>query len=219
MNDFNMFTYIINNKLKIDELLNKVKSLVPELEQYSNNISKYLVPQEEELLDSYRELYSITYNLQIIVNTLLNYNTEKAAFFSCPLDKSQVLNHKVQYENNIISIKIAGILPTKIRKKDYTFIKQYWIGTIVYAIKSLNLEKTHEKIFVKIKFHIRHWSDVENRFIKFLIDGIRYSALIIDDDYKHLSYMVDGVDIEKDNNEYTEMFITTYENKINIINL
>ncbi len=49
-----MFTYIINNKLKIDELLNKVKSLVPELEQYSNNISKYLVPQEEELLDSYR---------------------------------------------------------------------------------------------------------------------------------------------------------------------
>ncbi len=31
--------------------------------------------------------------------------------------------------------------------------------------------------------------------------------------------MVDGVDIEKDNNEYTEMFITTYENKINIINL
>ncbi len=56
-----MFTYIINNKLKIDKLLNKVKSLVPELEQYSNNISKYLVPKKK----NYWILIGIIfYNLQ-----------------------------------------------------------------------------------------------------------------------------------------------------------
>jgi hypothetical protein len=94
---------------------------------------------------------------------------------------------KAEYKNNVIKIVIPDYPPKTLYAKKAA--KQRWINNVMFAIKSLNPLPQFEHIFVFVDFYIpsKDW-DVDNRDVSPIIDGIRYSQIIKDDTYEHVSF-------------------------------
>lgn len=98
-------------------------------------------------------------------------------------------------KNNVTCIKINNIPP--ILRKDISDVRSMWIHSITKALKIMmksdkNIQK-YEKAFVIIKYYVpasHALFDNDNRTNKYIIDGIRYSLIINDDNFEHLSYAV-----------------------------
>lgn len=88
--------------------------------------------------------------------------------------------------------------------------KDYWIGSIMYAVENMDEEKRiffedPVVIIIKINFKDVIW-DVDNHFVGMVINGIRYSGLIGDDNFKKVKYFIMGNIAEKENYN-TEIYI------------
>lgn len=114
--------------------------------------------------------------------------------------------------NDYIKITVNRV-PEKIKihkeaaTKYYGEIKEFWVGSIMYAIAEANIETIFDKcvVFIKIYYKDKVW-DADNHHISFIVNAIRYSQLVPDDNFERLSYMVTGA-ISPTNEYYTEIYI------------
>lgn len=90
--------------------------------------------------------------------------------------------------------------------KDKT--KERWVNNITFALRKIKSEVSFDRTFVFIRFYFPVEDiDVDNRDIKFIIDGIKYSGLIPDDIYKYVSF---GFDAAFSKIPKTEVYIIKY---------
>lgn len=115
-------------------------------------------------------------------------------------------------QNGVIKIYIPDYLPKqRFLSKE---MRNFWLKNMIFAIQSIVPAPHFDKIFVYIKMFIPGtiW-DVDNRSVKVIIDGIRYSRLIKDDTFEYVAYGVEGSNMKP---YHTEVYIFDY-NKINKI--
>lgn len=115
-------------------------------------------------------------------------------------------NVDVKYENNVIKVHVPDYMPlTGYLSSD---AKNRWIGRINYAIQSLFNIPDWEKIFVYIIESApgENW-DIDNRNIKTIIDAVRYSRIVKDDNICYLAYGAEGI---CDTCYYTDIYIFDY---------
>lgn len=125
---------------------------------------------------------------------------------------------KAKYEDGIVKVYIPDyppVFPPKIAKEVFTNYSDRWINNMVSVLSKLKECPKLCNIFVWIKFFLptRGW-DIDNRDVKPIIDGIRYSGKLIGDDtFNNVSYGCKGeYSIET---PHTEVYIISYES-INI---
>lgn len=83
-------------------------------------------------------------------------------------------------------------------------IRRTWLYTSIRLFSKI--QKKYDSVYLKFVIYLPagNW-DVDNRPLKYIIDGIRHCGLIPDDSYKHVMYSVHG---ETDNkNPRVEIYI------------
>jgi hypothetical protein len=115
-------------------------------------------------------------------------------------------NWEVEQHGYVIKITIPEC-PSRLTETKKIY-RERWIRNTCAALKKLQHKPVYEKIYVLVKVYYsnKDW-DIDNRDLKPLIDGIRYSRLIKGDNIKNVAYIADG-DISE--NERTEVTILPY---------
>lgn len=116
------------------------------------------------------------------------------------------------YDTDKIKIYIPDY-PPRINKISSLF-RDIWIRNIANCIRNLENCPQYSKAFVWVKFFLprKDW-DIDNRDIKPIVDGIRYSRIINDDTYDNICYGFEGYFNEL---PHTEIYIINYDDfKIN----
>lgn len=113
----------------------------------------------------------------------------------------------VTYENDIIKIHIPDYLPRS-QKVDKE-IANKWIENIITSIYSIPKIPHWGKVFVYMVVSApggESW-DIDNRSINLIINAIKHSRIIKDDNISHLAFGAEGV---SDENHYTDIYIFNY---------
>lgn len=117
-----------------------------------------------------------------------------------------------KWNGSSLKIVIPDILPHYDRLNPLPRATHYdlvnkWKAYVIKAYHSLDVELEFLKVLCLIvTFHNNHgpW-DVDNRLYKYAIDGIKSTGIIQDDNWQHLSLMVDGC--PDSHNPRTEIYI------------
>lgn len=87
--------------------------------------------------------------------------------------------------------------------------KERWINNVMFALKNVKDKISFDRIFVFVKFYFPVSNvDVDNRDIKPIIDGIKYSRIVADDNYRYVSY---GFNANFSDSPRTEIYIIDYK--------
>lgn len=135
-------------------------------------------------------------NEQLRISEIITELTKQDTYSTCTGLESIA---KASFHNGIIEISVNRIPePLKLIRgsnKDYQNLKKIWINGILNALEKLELNNysrdSKKVILIDIHYRSVEW-DVDNYYIKFIIDAIRYSELIKTDSYKHIEYHVRG---------------------------
>lgn len=165
------------------------------------------------------EIFVLRSSLFKIMNEIDNLKK----IYEIPIDEEiKPIQSEIEYkeQENVLNILIYDIPP--IDKFVTSTVRQTWIATIYNAIKTLNKKPFFEKAFCWFSFYYpinSMPSDLDNRFIKAIINAIKISGVIKDDNYNNL--LCYGVNAFKSNNRYYKTLITIsdYSNARNIIPL
>lgn len=158
----------------------------------------------EGLNETYYHIEMLRYDLYRLVEKNTNL-IEDNILHKIPI----TTNSNAYWNGQSIKIIIPEIIPKKtLSSKQWDEkVSGYWIGCITNALRDLDLEIKYLKAICLIvtysPFKMR-W-DVDNRCYKFIIDGIRYSRILHDDDWKNMTVILAGsIDTQRPR---TEVFI------------
>ncbi len=89
----------------------------------------------------------------------------------------------------------------------YGAAKEFWLGSVMYALNELNPKPFNGKcvVYIKVYYKDKTW-DVDNHHVSFIINAIRYSGIIDDDNHTKLCYMVGG-EIAENEDFHTDIYI------------
>lgn len=106
-----------------------------------------------------------------------------------------------------IKITIKDILP---READIskTTLREHWLNLMFYALKDIDWQAEKVLCVIKVISTATYW-DTDNRSYKFIIDSLRYKQIVPEDTHNHLSYLVVGGEIDKENPR-TEIYIVKH---------
>jgi hypothetical protein len=151
------------------------------------------------LLDTYNSIEKARMNLYCAVNKCLRSGEIPDIVLPCDDVKAEVMY------DDIIKVSVPDF-PAKLGPAK-SIEKNRWIDNIMYALKKL--EKKHfDKVFVFIKFFTPVKNcDIDNWNIKPVVDAIKKSLIIRDDDYGHLSF---GFNASFSEEPKTEIYIFDY---------
>lgn len=194
------------------EILEELEDLRDETEFIINN---------EEIIESkhvenyLRSLERIRYNIFNKIKLRDKYEVDEQ-------DKINYLNnrYKATVENDILKIHIPEVIPK------YKNINNYAYKNIMLNV----MEKTKEYkdlfnnqlvfVFIKVVENQKN-IDIDNKFIKPIVDGLVLSKVIADDNIANMFYGVFGT-TDKKKNPYTEVYVFKGEKMLewiqNIIN-
>lgn len=102
---------------------------------------------------------------------------------------------------NAIRITLKGVPPSlnrfagRLNTNEYRSEKKTWTDAVQWHVKAIkNRPETFQKARVEILYYFptagRH--DPDNYAGKFLLDGLRVSGVIVDDDFSHITLHVAG---------------------------
>lgn len=179
------------------EILEELEDLRDETEFIINN---------EEIIESkhvenyLRSLERIRYNIFNKIKLRDKYELDEQ-------DKINYLNnrYKATVENDILKIHIPEVIPK------YKNINNYAYKNIMLNV----MEKTKEYkdlfnnqlvfVFIKVVENQKN-IDIDNKFIKPIVDGLVLSKVIADDNIANMFYGVFGT-TDKKKNPYTEVYV------------
>ena len=179
------------------EILEELEDLRDETEFIINN---------EEIIESkhvenyLRSLERIRYNIFNKIKLRDKYEVDEQ-------DKINYLNnrYKATVENDILKIHIPEVIPK------YKNINNYAYKNIMLNV----MEKTKEYkdlfnnqlvfVFIKVVENQKN-IDIDNKFIKPIVDGLVLSKVIADDNIANMFYGVFGI-TDKKKNPYTEVYV------------
>lgn len=115
----------------------------------------------------------------------------------------ELIETTVTYDNEIIKIRIHDYLPPISAVS--THIKNRWIKSITTAITSLTNIKIHQKtmVYIVVSAPSKRW-DIDNRHINLIINAVKYSRIIKDD---NISYLAFGYEAVNSNRYFTDIYI------------
>ncbi|WP_434577020.1 hypothetical protein [Thermoanaerobacterium thermosaccharolyticum] len=151
------------------------------------------------LLNTYNDIEKARMNLYLAVNKCLRSGEKPDIVLPCDDVKAEMID-------DIVKITVpdfpAELGPVKGVEKNR------WIDNIMYALEKLdkNIYFDHAFIFIKFFTPVKN-CDIDNWNIKPIIDAIKKSLIIYDDDYEHLSF---GFNASFSEEPKTEIYIFNY---------
>lgn len=179
------------------ELLTELENLKDRTEFVINNKENI---ENKHLEDYLRNLEKTRYN---IFNKLKIKNENEIN----EMDKINYLNnnYKAELDNEVLKIYIPEVIPK------YKNINNFAYKNIMFNV----MEKTKkfkdffnkQLVFVFIKIVENQKNiDIDNKFVKPIVDGLVLSEVIADDNIANMFYAVLGT-TEKNKNPYTEVYV------------
>lgn len=160
-----------------------------------------------KMKEAYKNIATETYNLAKIISDIEKDETYDIKTGIKGEAHAEIVESYLKITVDNIPDKIA--LFRNIGTQYYKKAMDYWIGAIMYALEDMEKNKPRylEKVIVIIKINYKDkiW-DVDNHFVSMIVNAIRYSRVIDDDNFKKLSYMVIG-DVAKDEKYNTEIYV------------
>jgi len=179
------------------EILNEIKKL--------KDTAEFVIENEDEIesvqLESYlRDIEKIRYNIFSKIKICNKYIASEN-------EKINYLNeaYKAEVDNDILKIYIPEVIPK------YKNINNFAYKNIMYNVKDQtdkykDLFKD-ELVFVFIKVVENQKNiDIDNKFIKPIVDGLVLSKVIKDDNIANMFYGVIGM-TDETRKPYTEVFV------------
>lgn len=192
------------NKMQ-KEIVEELKELKDETEFIINNEDTIENKHIEKYLRSFER---IRYN---IFNKIKLREKEQLS----EEEKINYLNkrYKVTVENDVLKIYIPEVIPKYKNVNNYAY-KNILINVMENTKPFKNLFN-NELVFVFIKVYENQKNiDIDNKFIKPIIDGLVLSKVIEDDNVNNMFYGVLGV-TEKHKKPYTEVYVFKGERLLN----
>lgn len=190
------------------------KEILSELEDLRDE-TEFILNNQEIIENKHVENY--LKSVERIRYNIFNKIKLKAKYEINEQDKINYLNnrYKATVEDDILKIYIPEVIP-----------KYKNINTYAYKNIMLNvMEKTNEYrnlfnnqlvfVFIKVVENQKN-IDIDNKFIKPIIDGLVLSKVIADDNIANMFYGVLGK-TEKRKNPYTEVYVFKGEKMLNWI--
>lgn len=180
-----------------NQFISELVNLRDETEFILNNEENI---ENKHIEDYLRNLERIRYNIFNKIKLQKKYEINEQ-------DKITYLNdkYKVKVENDILKIYIPEVIPK------YKNVNNYAYKNIMLNV----MEKTKEYkdlynnqlvfVFIKIVENQKN-IDIDNKFVKPIIDGLVLSKVIADDNIANMFYGVFGI-TEKIKNPYTEVYV------------
>lgn len=137
-------------------------------------------------------------------------NKQRDAISLGQLDpRDEVVNAVAEYDEakDVLAVTVYDVVPhkaTERNRKLYHNLALFWAGGIGRAIARLRETTGFNRQFVPGFCRFVLWlptageSDVDNRAIKLVIDGLRGCGVLAGDSWEHMGYMVVG-GVDKDN--------------------
>lgn len=179
------------------EILEELEDLRDETEFIINNEE---IVESKHVENYLRSLERIRYNIFNKIKLREKYEVNEQ-------DKINYLNnrYKATVENDILKIHIPEVIPK------YKNINNYAYKNIMLNV----MEKTKEYkdlfnnqlvfVFIKVVENQKN-IDIDNKFIKPIVDGLVLSKVIADDNIANMFYGVFGT-TDKKKNPYTEVYV------------
>ncbi|MBQ6991429.1 MAG: hypothetical protein IJN50_00700 [Clostridia bacterium] len=176
-----------------DLFLEELQELKFKIDFILNNKNIITAKHKETFL---RDLEKTRYNLFDNVKINNKYSTEKIEFINN--------NYKVEVKNGILKINIPEVLPKFKNVSNYAY-KNIMLNVSESCRVYENLFKD-KLTFVLIIVHEKQENmDIDNKYVKPIIDGLVVSKIIQDDNINNMFYSVIGKNDTK--KPYTEVFV------------
>ena len=180
------------------------KEILPELRELKDT-TEFIINNEEFIenkhLENYlRNLEKVRYNIFNEIKLMAKYEVNNQ-------DKIQYLNdrYRAVVENDILKIYIPEVIPKYKNINNYAY-KNIMINVMENTKKYKDLFNS-KLVFVFIKIVENQKNiDIDNKFIKPIIDGLVLSKVITDDNITNMFYGVIGM-TENKKQPYTEVYV------------
>lgn len=183
-----------------DNFIEELKKLKPKIDFIINNKNLITAKHKETFL---KELEKARYNLFDNVKINNKYSTEKIEFINN--------NYKVEVKEGIVKIKIPEVLPKFKNVSNFAY-KNIMLNVSEVCRVYENMFKD-KLTFVLIIVHEKQDNmDIDNKYVKPIIDGLVISKIIQDDNVNNMFYSVIGKNDTK--KPYTEVFVMDADNLI-----
>lgn len=190
------------------EIINELKDLRDEIEFIINNED---IIEKKHLENYLRTMEKIRYNIFNKIKLREKFEVDEN-------EKIEFLNkrYKAKVENDILKIYIPEVIPKYKNVNNYAY-KNILINVMENTKQYKDLFNK-EFVFVFIKVHENQKNmDIDNKFIKPIIDGLVLSKVIADDNINNMAYGVIGLtEIKK--KPYTEVYVCKGKKFLNWIN-
>ena len=189
------------------EILTELEDLRDETEFILNNQE---IIENKHVENYLRSIERIRYNIFNKIKLREKYEVNEQ-------DKINYLNNRytATVENNILKIHIPEVIPKFKNINNYAY-KNIMLNVMEKTKEYKNLFN-NELVFVFIKVVENQKNiDIDNKFIKPIIDGLVLSKVINDDNIANVFYGVMGV-TEKKKNPYTDVYVFKGEEMLGLI--
>ena len=179
------------------DILTELENLQEELEFVLNNKEEIENKHIEKFL---RNLERIRYNIFNKIKIQDKYEVND-------LEKIEYVNKRYDatLENDVLKIYIPEVIPKFKNINNYAY-KNIMFNVMECTKKYENLfNKELVFVFIKIVENQKN-NDIDNKFVKPIIDGLVLSKVIADDNISNMFYGVFGT-TEKNKKPYTEVYV------------
>lgn len=179
------------------EILTELEDLRDETEFIINNGE---IVENKHIENYLRSLERIRYNIFNKINLKNKYEVNE-------IDKINYLNnrYKATVQNDILKIFIPEVIPKYKNINNYAY-KNIMINVMEKTKEYKNLfNKELVFVFIKVVENQKN-IDIDNKFIKPIVDGLVLSGVIADDNIANMFYGVLGT-TDKKKSPYTEVYV------------
>lgn len=179
------------------EILTELEDLRDETEFIINNEE---IVENKHVENYLRSLERIRYNIFNKIKLKDKYEINEQ-------DKINYLNnrYKATVENNVLKIYIPEVIPKYKNINNYAY-KNIMLNVMEKTKKYKDLFNSQLVfVFIKVVENQRN-IDIDNKFIKPIVDGLVLSKVIADDNIANMFYGVLGA-TDKKKNPYTEVYV------------
>ncbi len=180
------------------------KEILTELENLQNEL-EFVLNNKEEVENKHIEKF--LRNLERIRYNIFNKIKIQDKYEVNDLEKIDFVNkrYNATLENDVLKIYIPEVMPKFKNINNYAY-KNIMFNVMESTKKYENLfNKELVFVFIKIVENQRN-NDIDNKFVKPIIDGLVLSKVIADDNISNMFYGVFGT-TEKNKKPYTEVYV------------
>ena len=180
------------------------KDILTELENLQEEL-KFVLNNKEEIENKHIEKF--LRNLERIRYNIFNKIKIQDKYEVNDLEKIEYVNKRYDatLENDVLKIYIPEVIPKFKNINNYAY-KNIMFNVMECTKKFENLfNKELVFVFIKIVENQKN-NDIDNKFVKPIIDGLVLSKVIADDNISNMFYGVFGT-TEKNKKPYTEVYV------------